>query len=150
MEELQLTVSSACAMHNMPVYQLTGVKNVLIHHLFVSCMNRTTKYVLDFKHHMQVTGDRHECFWSGGCSQDMAFHISVSVNTHNSIIWSTENSHVLWIWSVKSKSMVGNTARCNSYLFYFIFLLRRHCEGHHTRTCFTILLCHSWNQKTWI
>jgi len=62
MEELQLTVSSACAMHNMPVYQLTVVKNVLIHHLFASCMNRTTKCVLDFKHHVQVTGDGHECF----------------------------------------------------------------------------------------
>jgi hypothetical protein len=42
----------------------------------------------------------------------------------------------------------GDTARCNSYLFYFISLLRRHCEGHHTRTCFTSLLCHSWNWKT--
>jgi len=61
MEELQLTVSSACAMHNMSVYQLTVLKNVLIHHLFTSCMNNTTKYVLDFKHHVQVTGDGQQC-----------------------------------------------------------------------------------------
>jgi hypothetical protein len=90
MEDLQLTVSSACAMHNMPVYELTVLKNVLIHHMFMSCMNRTTKFVLDFKHHVQVTGDGHECFCSGGCSQDTTFHVSVSVNNHNSIIWSTE------------------------------------------------------------
>jgi hypothetical protein len=62
MKELQLTVSSACVMHNMPVYQLTVLKNVPIDHLFMSCLKRTTKYVLDFKHHVQVTGDGQECF----------------------------------------------------------------------------------------
>ena len=35
------------------------------------------------------------------------------------------------------------------YLFIIIFFfLRKHCEGHHTRTCFNSLLCHSWNRKT--
>jgi hypothetical protein len=74
------------------------------------------------------------------------FHISVSVNNHNSIIWGTENSHVLE-FEVSSPKIWGETLQ-DVTAIYFIFLLRRHCEEHHTRTCFTSVLCHSWNQKT--
>lgn len=128
--------------------------NYIIHHLFMSCMNRTTKYVLDIKHHVQATGGGHECYSSGGCSQDTTFHFSVSVNTHSSIIWSTEYSYVIYEFEVLSPKVRRGTLQgvkaMYFILFYFIVLLRRHCDGHHTRTCFTSLLCHSWNQKTWI
>jgi len=36
------------------------------------------------------------------------------------------------------------------FLSFFFPSLRRCCDGHHTRTGFTSLLCHSWNWKTWI
>jgi len=103
-EELQLTVSSACAMHNMPVYQLTVLKNVLISYTTCSClvwiglpnMSWISSIMckrLEMDMHVSEVVAVHE---------DMTFHISVSVNTHNSIMWSTENSHVLWIWNVQN------------------------------------------------
>jgi len=49
-------------------------------------------------------------------------------------------------FEVSSPKVWGGTLQGVTAI-YFIFSLRRHCEGHHTRTCFTIL-CHSWNWKT--
>jgi hypothetical protein len=90
----------------------------IIHHLFMSHMNWTTKYVLDLKHHVKATGDGHACYWSGGCSQDMTFHISVSVNTHSSIIWSTEDSHVIYEFEVSSPKVLGRKVQKLCILFY--------------------------------